>query len=115
MLYTHQVRSKCLPAIPHFDHSARVQVILKNSKVEETDLFRKILRHLKQYDVPPVIINTSFNGPGIPIVENTADVINEAKNLKLKSVVIAGDLHSVSYSIFFHFYVNLSTTNNFHG
>ena len=27
MLYTHQVRSKCLPAITHFDHSARVQEI----------------------------------------------------------------------------------------
>ena len=96
MLYTHQVRSKKLPAITHFDHSARVQVILKSSKKEVAEAFRNILHRLKQHNVPPVIINTSFNGPGVPIVETISDVIHEARSLRLKHVVVASELYNVS-------------------
>ena len=95
MLYTHQVRSKKLPAITHFDHSARVQVILKSSKKEDAEAFRNILHRLKQHNVPPVIINTSFNGPG-SIIETISDVIHEARSLRLKHVVVASELYNVS-------------------
>ncbi len=58
-----QVRSS-VPAITHVDYSARVQTVDE----ERHPRFYRILRAFKQQTGSPVVINTSFNVRGEPIV-----------------------------------------------
>ncbi len=62
-----QVRS-VVPAITHVDNSARVQTI----DPERHPRFYKILRAFKEKTGSPVLINTSFNVRGEPIVNTPA-------------------------------------------
>jgi len=63
-----------LPAIKHVNNTARAQVIYKNEK--ELKPIYQILNQLwKAYKIP-CLINTSFNGPGEPMVHTNDDAIN---------------------------------------
>ncbi|MGB0963021.1 MAG: carbamoyltransferase [Mycobacterium sp.] len=53
-----------LPAITHVDHSARIQTVTN----EDNPLYAPILAALDQLTGCPVVINTSFNVRGEPIV-----------------------------------------------
>ena len=59
----HKVRS-VVPAITHVDYSARVQTV----DPERFPRFTRILRAFKQKTGTPIVINTSFNVRGEPIV-----------------------------------------------
>ena len=61
MLFTAQVKSDRLPAITHVDGSARVQTV-----GPETGQFRRVIEAFDQATGVPVVLNTSFNGPGGP-------------------------------------------------
>ncbi len=63
-----QVRS-VVPAITHVDNSARVQTIDE----ERHPRFYRILRAFKKKTGSPVLINTSFNVRGEPIVNTPED------------------------------------------
>ena len=63
-----QVRS-VVPAITHVDNSARVQTI----DAERNPRFHRILQAFKRKTGSPVLINTSFNVRGEPIVNTPAD------------------------------------------
>ena len=64
MLERLNVRRSTIPAVTHVDYSARVQTVSKKTK----PLFYQIIQEFyKQTDLP-VIINTSFNIRGEPIV-----------------------------------------------
>jgi len=63
-----QVRS-VVPAITHVDYSARVQTI----DAERNPRFTKILQAFKRKTGSPVLINTSFNVRGEPIVNTPED------------------------------------------
>ncbi|MCA9509370.1 MAG: carbamoyltransferase [Myxococcales bacterium] len=63
-----QLRS-VVPAITHVDFSARVQTL----DDERHPRFTAIVRRFKQRTGCPVVINTSFNVRGEPIVESPAD------------------------------------------
>ena len=63
-----EVRS-VVPAITHVDYSARVQTV----DAERNPRFYKILKSFKQKTGSPVVINTSFNVRGEPIVCTPAD------------------------------------------
>lgn len=73
MLFTHKVRGDkvgLLPAITHVDNTSRVQT------VESTDEpLYEILLNLKKLELPPVVLNTSFNGPSQPIIQNPHDAV----------------------------------------
>lgn len=71
MLFTANVRSKKLPAITHVDNSSRVQTLCN----KKNQLY-KILKEFKKITGYSVLMNTSFNGPGEPIVETYEDAIN---------------------------------------
>jgi carbamoyltransferase len=58
-----------VPAITHVDYSARVQTIDE----ERNPRFHKILTSFKRLTDSPVVINTSFNVRGEPIVRNSED------------------------------------------
>ncbi len=76
-------KMKC-PAIVHFDNSARVQTV---DEKDEPFLY-KILKKLKDENIPPIILNTSFNRNGEPIVESPIDAYNCYNETDLDILVI---------------------------
>ena len=62
-------RRSVVPAITHVDFSARVQTI----DMERNPRFCQIVRRFKERTGSSVVINTSFNVRGEPIVESPAD------------------------------------------
>lgn len=64
MLFTAQVKGDGIPAVTHVDGSARIQTV-----DESNGQFRQLLVEFKKLTGTPVIMNTSFNGPGEPIIE----------------------------------------------
>jgi carbamoyltransferase len=71
MLFTAQVRSAALPAITHVDGSSRIQTV-----DESCGAFHRLLRRFESLTGVPVVLNTSFNGPGEPIVEAPAEALD---------------------------------------
>ncbi len=64
-------RSK-IPAVTHVDYSARVQTVTKNTNKRYYDLIAKF----KEKTGCPVIVNTSFNVRGEPIVNTPTNAFN---------------------------------------
>jgi carbamoyltransferase len=85
MLYTSQVKGDRLPAITHVDGSARVQTVRSID-----GKFQKILLYLKELTGVPVMMNTSFNGPGEPIVDSPEDAIRFFLHSGLDAIFING-------------------------
>ncbi len=61
----------CLPAITHVDGSARVQTVRK----ETNPLYHDLMVKFGELGGVPVVLNTSFNVMGEPIVESPMDAI----------------------------------------
>jgi carbamoyltransferase len=77
MLYTQKVlKPELVPAITHVDGTARIQTI---SKEMDKDYYKLINEFYKLTGVP-MILNTSFNTNGEPIVETEEDALNAFKN-----------------------------------
>ena len=84
MLYTASVTSKLIPAVTHVDGTSRVQ-----TSNEDSSEINKILLNFYNLTKLPVLLNTSFNGPGQPIIEDPKDAIKFfIKNDKLKFLAI---------------------------
>ena len=62
------VRSE-IPAVTHVDYSARVQTVHKN----DNPLYHKLISKFYEKTDCPVVVNTSFNVRGEPIVESPLD------------------------------------------
>lgn len=71
MLLNAEVRSKEVPAVTHVDGSARVQSVNRDCGV----IF-EILKKFKEKSGIAVLMNTSFNGPGEPVIETANQAIN---------------------------------------
>jgi carbamoyltransferase len=84
MLFNYNVKSTTIPAVTHVDKSARVQTVNK-SKTSMRALLEEFYR---QHDIP-VLLNTSFNGRGEPIVERPDDAIEILKKGKIDAVFIS--------------------------
>lgn len=67
MLFTARVRSRQIPAVTHVDGSARIQTV-----DESSGCIHDVISGFASHTGVPVVMNTSLNGPGEPIVE-TAD------------------------------------------
>jgi len=85
MLFTGTVRSHDLPAITHSDGSARVQTV--DSSCGE---FFRVIQHFFGKTGVPVVLNTSFNGPGEPIVETPENALHFLIHSKLDALYIGG-------------------------
>jgi carbamoyltransferase len=70
MLFTARVRSRRLPAITHVDGTARVQTV-----AADAGRIHAVLREFEKQTGVPVVMNTSLNGPGEPIVETPAEAL----------------------------------------
>ncbi len=68
----------------HHDNSARVQVVSKKTN----NKYYKLIKEFNKISGIPVILNTSFNGKDVPIVNNANDAIKEFKKIKLDALFI---------------------------
>ena len=66
------IKKSTLPAITHVDYSARIQTVHK----ETNHKFYNLLKKFKEKTGCPVLINTSFNIRGEPIVCTVEDAYN---------------------------------------
>jgi len=73
-----------IPAVTHVDYSARVQTVTKNTNKRYYDLLSKF----KEKTGCPVIVNTSFNVRGEPIVGTPTDAFNCFMGTDLDYLVI---------------------------
>ena len=65
-------KTNVIPAVTHVDNSARVQTL---SKKDNPELYN-LLEHFYKITSVPVLLNTSFNIAGEPIVETYEDAVN---------------------------------------
>ena len=84
-----QVRSK-LPAVTHVDGSARIQTVHR----EDNPGFHAVIEHFFQKTGCPVIVNTSFNVRGEPIVCTPEDAISTFRRSGLQHLALNGHLLS---------------------
>ena len=73
-----------IPAVTHVDYSARIQTVTKNTNKSFYDLILKF----KEKTSCPVIVNTSFNVRGEPIVNSPTDAFNCFMGTELDYLVI---------------------------
>ena len=78
------VKRSEIPAVTHVDYSARVQTVHK----ETNPKFYKLLLKFKELTGCPVIVNTSFNVRGEPIVNTPNDAFNCFMGTELDKLVI---------------------------
>lgn len=70
MLFNAQVRSRDIPAVTHVDGSARVQSVTR-----DCGPFYDLIKEFGNLSGVPVLLNTSFNGPGQPVIESPSEAI----------------------------------------
>ena len=78
------IKRSDIPAVTHVDYSARIQTVTKDTNNRYYDLIYKF----KEKTGCPVIINTSFNVRGEPIVNTPTDAFNCFMGTKLDYLVI---------------------------
>ena len=78
------VKRSDIPAVTHVDYSARIQTVTKNTNSRYYDLISKF----KEKTGCPIIINTSFNVRGEPIVNTPKDAFNCFMGTELDYLVI---------------------------
>ena len=66
------VKRSNIPAVTHVDYSARVQTVHK----ETNPTFHKLIEEFEKITKCPVLVNTSFNVRGEPIVCSVTDAFN---------------------------------------
>ena len=87
MMYSMTVaenKRKLIPAITHVDNSCRIQTVSEEYNLHLT----KMLREYNKIIGIPVVLNTSFNDNGEPIVESPEDAIQAFLNMDLDYLVI---------------------------
>ena len=73
-----------IPAVTHVDYSARIQTVTKETNNRYFDLISKF----KEKTGCPVLVNTSFNVRGEPIVNSPKDAFNCFMGTELDYLVI---------------------------
>jgi carbamoyltransferase len=78
------IRRSEIPAVTHVDYSARIQTVNQKNNKYYYDLISKF----KEITGCPVIVNTSFNVRGEPIVNTPTDAFNCFMGTELDYLVI---------------------------
>ncbi len=79
-----KIKRSIIPAVTHIDYSSRIQTIKESTNKK----FFKLLKKFKEKTGCPIIINTSFNVRGEPIVNTPADAFNCFMGTDLDKLVI---------------------------
>ena len=77
-----------IPAVTHIDYSARIQTVHKKTNLK----YHKLITKFKEITGCPVIVNTSFNVRGEPIVNTPEEAYNCFMGTELDSLVIGNCL-----------------------
>jgi len=85
---TREEKKAVVPGIVHIDGSARVQCV----KEDVEPLYYRLIERFRQRTGIPMLLNTSFNGYGEPVVETPQDALAALKPMKLDAVVIGNRL-----------------------
>ena len=78
------IKKSEIPAVTHVDYSARIQTVHKNTN----EKYYKLIKKFKDKTSCPVIVNTSFNVRGEPIVNTPIDAFNCFMGTELDKLVI---------------------------
>lgn len=84
MMFTYDVLSDNIPAVTHVDSSARIQTV----SCKDNPLYYQLLKSFHSLTGCPVVLNTSFNVMGEPIVCSPKDAINTFLHSGLDYLVI---------------------------
>ena len=87
MLFVTQVRPayrQTLPTVTHMDGSARVQTVTE----EHNPRLWKLLKAFERITGLPIVLNTSFNVKGEPIVCTPREAINTFRKARLDALVL---------------------------
>ena len=88
MLLVAKVKKDNIPAVTHIDGTARVQTV--NSS--QNPKFYSLIKEFQKLTGVPVVLNTSFNDSGEPIVETPEDAIKTFKSTNIDALIIGGYL-----------------------
>jgi carbamoyltransferase len=78
------VKRSEIPAVTHVDYSARIQTVHK----ETNEKYYKLIKKFKEKTNCPILVNTSFNVRGEPIVNTPLDAFNCFMGTDLDKLVI---------------------------
>ena len=79
-----KIKRSDIPAVTHVDYSARVQTVHK----ETNPLYHALITLFKEKTGCPVVVNTSFNVRGEPIVCSPEDAFRCFMGTDIESLVI---------------------------
>ena len=83
MLFTANVKSSDIPAVTHVDGSARIQTV-----DHSCGSFYGLIKEFFRLTTVPLVLNTSFNGPGEPIVDAPSHALRLFVNTNLDSLYL---------------------------
>ena len=92
-----KLQRSIIPAVTHVDFSARVQAVSKSTNPK----FHRLIKEFAQVTGTPILVNTSFNVRGEPIVESPLDALRCFAASEIEVLVIG------------NFVVTKSMSNNF--
>ena len=92
-----KIKRSLIPAVTHVDYSARIQTVSKETNYK----FYSLLKQFKIKTGCPILVNTSFNVRGEPIVASPEDAFNcfmgtELDILVIGNVIMYKNLQNVS-------------------
>jgi carbamoyltransferase len=79
-----KVRRSTIPAVTHVDYSARIQTVHR----ETNPRFYRLLKSFKAATHCPVLVNTSFNVRGEPIVNSPEDALRCFMGTEIEALAI---------------------------
>ncbi|CAM3954852.1 carbamoyltransferase C-terminal domain-containing protein [Nocardia ninae] len=77
-------RSHLVPAVAFTDGTARLQAVTAH----ENPLYYRLIRHFARLTGIPMVLNTSFNASGDPVVETPEDAIESMLKMRLDALII---------------------------
>ena len=78
-----------IPSVVHVDGSGRLQTVTR----ELNPLYHSLIREFYRLTGVPVVINTSFNDNGEPIVNNPEHAINCVRNTGIDALIIGNYMY----------------------
>ncbi len=78
------IKRSDVPAITHVDYSARIQTVHKNTNPK----YYKLIKKFKEITGCPILVNTSFNVRGEPIVNTPEDAFNCFMGTEIDKLII---------------------------
>lgn len=85
MLFNAGLRRQDAPAVTHVDNSARIQTVAAHD-----GSYYRLLVEFHALSGLPLLLNTSFNGPAMPIVERPSEAVSFFRCSELDHLFVDG-------------------------